>query len=112
MVTDLLSPGESSWWTSMLKLHTFTLSSADAPWLKGVREGALAVARTASSDSSAPRASAKTSQKVCANLNPSDNSCTGWLSEACVYEYYPPVSAIKGYRFSMHAGLPRPRPWC
>ena len=35
----------------MLKLHTFTLSSADAPWLKGVREGALAVARTASSDS-------------------------------------------------------------
>ena len=23
-----------------------------------------------------------------------------------------PPSAIRGHRFSMHAGLPRPRPWC
>ena len=28
------------------------------------------------------------------------------------WQYDPPVSAIKGYQFSMHAGLPRPRPWC
>ena len=33
----------------MLKLHTFTLSSADALWLKGVREGGHPVARTARS---------------------------------------------------------------
>ena len=38
------------WWTSLPQLHTFTLSSADALWLKGVREGALAVARTPWSD--------------------------------------------------------------
>ena len=38
------------WSTSLPQLHTFTLSSADALWLKGVREGALAVARTPWSD--------------------------------------------------------------
>ena len=26
--------------------------------------------------------------------------------------YDPPVNDIKGYRYSVHAGLLRPRPWC
>ena len=43
------------WWTSVPQLHTFTLSSADALWLKGVRERALAVARTPWSDAAGPR---------------------------------------------------------
>ena len=43
------------WWTSLPQLHTFTLSSADALWLKGVREGALAVARTPWSDAAGRR---------------------------------------------------------
>ena len=29
-----------------------------------------------------------------------------------LHVYYPPVSAIKAYQLRMHAGLPRPRPWC
>ena len=41
----------------MLKLKAFTLSSAEALWLKGVREGALPVARRARSNSVRPRAS-------------------------------------------------------
>jgi len=45
------------WWTLMLKLKAFTLSSAEALWLKGVREGALPVASRARSNSVRPRAS-------------------------------------------------------
>ena len=45
------------WWTLMLKLKAFTLTSAEALWLKGVREGALPVARRARSNSVRPRAS-------------------------------------------------------
>jgi hypothetical protein len=41
----------------MLKLKAFTLSSAEALWLKGVREGALPVASRARSNSVRPRAS-------------------------------------------------------
>ena len=37
------------------KLHTFTLSSADALWLKGVRERGLLVTRTPWSDAAGPR---------------------------------------------------------
>ena len=39
----------------------------------------------------------------------------GWAlvcESASIAVYDPPVSAIKGHQFSMHAGLPRPRPWC
>ena len=41
----------------MLRLKAFTLSSADALWLKGVREGTLSVARRARSESVRPRGS-------------------------------------------------------
>ena len=43
------------WWTLMLKLKAFTLTSAEALWLKGVREGALPVARRARSDAAGRR---------------------------------------------------------
>ena len=39
----------------MLKLKAFTLTSAEALWLKGVREGALPVARRARSDAAGRR---------------------------------------------------------
>ena len=67
------------WWTSLPQLHTFTLSSADALWLKGVREGALAVARTPWSDAAGRRtAQLGESQNYFVTMgtqNP-DNSCT------------------------------------
>ena len=34
------------------------------------------------------------------------------MIEALISNYDPPLSDFKGYQFSMHAGLPRPRPWC
>eukprot|EP00964_Phaeocystis_antarctica_P046166 scaffold26637_cov57-Phaeocystis_antarctica.AAC.1 len=42
-----------SWWTLTARLEAFTSSSADALWLKGVREGGRPVARRARSVSSA-----------------------------------------------------------
>ena len=69
------------WWTSLPQLHTFTLSRGDALWLKGVREGALAVARTPWSDA-AGRRTAQLGE--CQNYfvtmgiqNP-DNSCSAY----------------------------------
>ena len=67
------------WWTSLPQLHTFTLSSADALWLKGVREGALAVARTPWSDAAGRRtAQLGESQNyfVTMGIQNPDNSCT------------------------------------
>ena len=52
-----LSADAPFWWTLMLKLKAFTLSSAGALWLKGIREGGLPVARTARSDEVRPRGS-------------------------------------------------------
>ena len=66
------------WWTSLPQLHTFTLSSADALWLKGVREGALAVARTPWSDAAGRRtAQLGESQNyfVTMGIQNPDNSC-------------------------------------
>ena len=66
------------WWTSLPQLHTFTLSSADALWLKGVREGALAVARTPWSDAAGRRtAQLGESQNyfVTMGIHNPDNSC-------------------------------------
>ena len=45
------------WWTLVLRLKAFTSSGEDALWLKGVREGALPVARTARSSPVRPRGS-------------------------------------------------------
>ena len=63
----------------MPQLHTFTLSSADALWLKGVREGALAVARTPWSDAAGRRtAQLGESQNyfVTMGIQNPDNSCS------------------------------------
>jgi len=40
MVTGV-SADAPFWWTWMLKLKAFTLSSAGVLWLKGIREGGL-----------------------------------------------------------------------
>ena len=49
--TNRASVDAPFWWTLTTKLKALTLSSADALWLKDVREGGRLVARTATSDS-------------------------------------------------------------
>ena len=79
-----LSADAPSWWTLMLKLHTFTLSSADALWLKGVREGGHPVARTARSGLHGSGARGcfliKTFSKNETNQNPDTSLCTKYIS--------------------------------
>ena len=71
-------------------MHTFTLSSADALWLKGVREGALAVARTPWSDAAGRRtAQLGESQNyfVTMGIQNPDNSCTVPLRRGFILRY-------------------------
>ena len=104
------------WWTSLPQLHTFTLSSADALWLKGVREGALPVARTPWSDAAGRRtAQLGESQNyfVTMGIQNPDNSCTVPLRRGFILRYRYRQVHEPSYRYryrDLRCYFPRPLP--